>query len=67
MQEVLSLCQEELAAEEPTDGNDRRLAARLRTSLASLLRTAAAPPRPPGAKVNCALEPDQALPGSHPA
>lgn len=49
-QEVLGRCQEELAAEEPSEGGDRQLAARLRTGLASLLRAAAAGPRVPGAK-----------------
>jgi L-aminopeptidase/D-esterase-like protein len=48
---VLSHCQDELAALEPGEGSDRRLAARLRGSLADLLRAAAAPPRTPGAKV----------------
>ncbi|KAK9843638.1 hypothetical protein WJX81_000550 [Elliptochloris bilobata] len=55
-QEVLGRCQEELAAEEPVEGGDRRLAARLRTGVASLLRAAAAGPRPPGAKGGAAGE-----------
>ena len=49
-QELLGRCQEELAAEEPAEGGDRQLAARLRTGLASLLRAAAAGPRSPGTK-----------------
>lgn len=49
-QELLGRCQEELAAEEPAEGGDRQLAARLRTGLASLVRAAAAGPRPPGTK-----------------
>lgn len=51
VQELLGRCQEELAAEEPAEGGDRQLAARLHTGLASLLRAAAAGPHPPGAKV----------------
>lgn len=53
---MLSHCQDELAALEPAEGSDRRLAARLRGSLADLLRAAAAAPRTPGAKVREAAE-----------